>query len=252
MFGKDFKCKIMQPLWHVTRGCRTFKERVAPRRLLRAYTHRERTEGDQDIFHALPHFNPLTVKYAPLLHHSSCTLLPVAGCHIESVHNWLTDPSVHSSIPFSIPSVLVQAKCSSWTDTMFKTHHLCLPLWSSHTAAPQSPHSHRPSSSLAPPIICISASNEKPPLIRWPSEIIYPPPPPSAAISSPLSPFLLHIVVPASYHHPAECFLGLALIAPLSISIWLENEWAGDGSPDSPLSEPGALDCRRALAFSLT
>lgn len=182
---------------------------------------------------------------------TSPSILRPPACSGLSVHNWLADPSVHSSVPFSIPSVLVQAKCSSWTDTTFKTHHLCLPLWSSHTAAPQSPHSHRPSSSLAPPIICISASNEKPPLIRWPSEIIYPPPPPSAAVSSPLSPFFLHIVVPASYHHPAECFLGPALIAPLSISIWLENEWAGDGSPDSPLSEPGGSRLQAGFGLQL-
>lgn len=124
-----------------------------------------------------------------------------------------------------------------------------------HTAAPQSPHSHGPSSSLAPPIVCISASNEKPPLIRWPSEIIYPPPPPNTAISSP--PTL-----------PPSTSWYLPVINTLQNAFWgrspgsnsssqhqyLTGEWMSerDGSPDSLLSELGALDCRQALAFSLT
>lgn len=63
---------------------------------------------------------PLTVKYNLPLHHSSYCLLPVAGCHIKLAHNWLAIPSAHSSISLSIPSVLVQAKCSSWPNMMFK------------------------------------------------------------------------------------------------------------------------------------
>lgn len=214
-------------------------------------------EGDQDIFHALPHFSPVTAKYIRRLHHSFCTLLPVAACHIELVHNRLADPSAHSSISLSIPPVLVQAKCSSWHDMMFQTHHLHLLLWLSHTA-PQSPHSHGPPSSLAPPIICISASNEKPSLIRWPSEIIYTPPPPSPAVFSTL---FYHTSSFSPYPDtcqlstPSRMLFGAgtrALIAPLSISIGLEWMNERDGSPDSLLSELRALDCRQALAFSLT
>lgn len=105
---------------------------------------------------------------------------------------------------------------------------------SSHTAVPQSPRSHGPSSSLAPPIICISASNEKPPLIRWPSEIIYPPPPPSTAVYSPLlflPPCLPPLPGTCRLSTPSRMLFGAAaqaLIAPFSISIWLECEWAGE------------------------
>lgn len=216
------------------------------------------TEGDQDILRALAHFRPVTVKYIRPLHHSFCTLLPVAACHIELVHNWLADPSAHPSISLSLPPALVQAKCSSWPDMMFKTHHLHLPLWSSHTVTPQSPHSHGHSSSLAPPIICISASNEKPPLIRWPSEIIYTPPPPSPAVFSALfynAPSLSPHPVTCRLSTPSRMLLGAgaqALIAPLNISTGLEWRSEGDGSPDIVRRELGSLDCRQALAFSLT
>jgi len=88
------------------KGCRTFKECAALRRLCNACSPRvckHFTEGHQDICHALPHFNPLTVKYAHTLRHSSGSLLPVAAGHIELLHNGLADPSAQSSVPLSIP-----------------------------------------------------------------------------------------------------------------------------------------------------
>lgn len=201
-------------------------------RLLSTYTQRAYKHfSNEDIFHASPRFNPLTVKSTRPL---ACSSQPYwNGAQLTHQHIIILDP--------------FQAK----------REHTGLSLWSSHTPAPRVPSlAHTPSSSLAPPIVCISETNEKPPLIRWPSEIVFPPPPPCAAESSPHPP-PLHILVLAGYQHPAERLFWRC--SPGSNSSTQHQDLSGERARKKEMGHLiaywlswGLSNARQASAFSLT
>lgn len=132
---------------------------------------------DGDIFHALPPFDPLTVKHTPPFCHSSSPLLPVAACHIESQR--LICPPFPDTYPCSYDSQTFVARGEGVQSPS--------PLPPAMIASRFCSAKPGPWSSLAPPIVFIPASNETASLTRWPSEIVYPPPPRGAFLTPQLS-----------------------------------------------------------------